>query len=140
MPMRTFLKGLCAGLLLPAAIAGAQQASTVELERRTSEGREVRLSTEVSWDRQCQRQGTPVVTVVAPPASGDIGTRPASKTVQGNLVGSTSCAGMRMEGVGVYYTPRPGFQGIDEVRYDVRFPNGQTLHFVARIDVGAAAR
>jgi len=140
MPTSRFLKCLCAGMSLTAAIAGAQPASTVEVERRTSEGREVRLSTEVSWDGQCRRQGTPVVTVIAPPASGDISTRPASKIVQGNLVGSTSCAGMRMEGVGVFYAPRPGFRGSDQVRYDVRFPNGQTLHFVAHIEVQAPAR
>lgn len=140
MRMRRFLGCLSAGVLLHVGFAGAQAGSTVEVDRRTTEGREVRLSTEVSWDHQCQRQGTPMVTVVAPPSSGEISTRPASKTVQGNLVGSTSCAGMRMEGVGVFYAPQPGFRGSDHVRYDVRFPNGQTIHFIAHIEVNAPAR
>lgn len=139
MPTRKFLGYLCAGVLLPVGIAGAEAASTVEVDRQTAEGREVRLSTEVSWDHQCQRQGTPLVTVVAPPSSGEISTRPASKTVQGNLVGSTSCTGMRMEGVGVFYAPQPGFRGSDHVRYDVRYPNGQTVHFAAHIQVKASA-
>jgi hypothetical protein len=125
-------------LLATACTALAQDSRTIEVNKRTTQGREVRLSTEVSWDHQCQRQGTPQVEVVGPPSSGTIDLRPASKVVEGSLVGSTSCSGIRFEGIGIYYTPQPSFEGTDRVLYDVRFPNGSTLHFVANVKVAAA--
>lgn len=115
--------------------AHAEEASPIQVNRHTTAGREVRLGTEVSWDGQCQRLGTPQVQVVGPPSSGTISLRPASKVVEGNLVGTTSCTGMRFEGVGIYYAPQPDFEGSDQVLYDVRFPNGSTLHFVAHVEV-----
>ncbi len=55
---------------------------------------------------------TPSLTVTTPPAKGEVSFRPNQMTTVMHS-GSGKCTGGKLPGTGIYYTAKPGAQGVD---------------------------
>ncbi|MCU0955602.1 MAG: hypothetical protein MUC37_13630 [Hyphomicrobium sp.] len=88
-------------------------------------GRPARVFVFAGWDSNCAAVAPPLVTVLTPPAQGDISLRPGQETtIAASAVGT--CAGRSVTGTGVYYTAREGAAGTDRFTIEARLPSGET--------------
>lgn len=128
--MRMWLM-VVAGLLL----APAARADMFDQHRHvsTQAGQEVRIGSVTKWDKRCQPTTMPTVFVTQPPANGTTMTRTGTKIAKGS-VGGVVCDGREFPAVVVYYQPKPGFRGVDVVRYTADYGTSQTQSTVT-IDV-----
>jgi hypothetical protein len=112
MAMRTIILSTAIGALVPAVAAA--DSITVKSGVKTE------VATHMKYDMKCQ--GTRVVIrITAEPANGTVTTAPKAIVVpeeSGRGVKQQSpCVGKTIEGVAVFYEPKPGFVGQDRFRY-----------------------
>jgi hypothetical protein len=102
---------------------GAYKAEIADhLTRVTKSGNEVKIRGYVRWNQNCDALENRQIYLVVPPENGVVCIRTSIVTVQRIYEGEhTYCVGQRMRGVDVIYVPRPGFTGIDVIRYTVKF-------------------
>ena len=89
-----------------------------------------------SFDRQCRRDGVPQIVLAQNPAHGEIAMREGVTKIEAVSGTDTQCFGLQVEGLNVYYTPAPAYQGEDQLVLDVTFRNGSrrrdTVHVTVR--------
>lgn len=88
-------------------------------------GRPARVFVFAGWDSNCAATAAPSVTVIKPPAQGDISLRPGQETTITASAAGT-CAGRSVAGTGVYYTAREGATGTDRFSIEARLASGET--------------
>ena len=122
----------CAAVLLGAtALAGPTAAWADDMfnqtrSRTTPAGQEVVVGTHTRWNKRCQFDKMPVVTVLDPPHGGTVATRAGTKIAEGS-VGSVTCNGREFPALLVFYQPNPGFHGQDRLRYRTDYGSSQTI-------------
>jgi len=139
--MRLFGVALLMMLALLARSAGAMQVQGYEngtgaqtLRRSTMAGQEVRIYTYTQHHTDCSPAGDPVITLRTKPAHGVATIRASTVTTGPPRFGATNCTGKVLPGLGVFYTPAPGFRGTDQFDYDVTLTNG-AAHDTAVVEV-----
>jgi hypothetical protein len=115
-------------LLLVSNAAFAADSSPLVVKRSTRAGHEVRIRGFAEFDAQCQRRDVPRIAVAAEPGRGRVEMRPGDVDIGANWVGVTSCAGVTLPGVNVFYVPAAGFTGTDRFKLDVSYSGGRTVH------------
>ena len=126
------------GLLLAGCVSGPQNAggATNRTSVQVGSGRTELIANITGWDGQCRSTGYADVTIVQPPRNGRVDVRREVLPIPGQAAAGEvgSCAGQRIQGVGVYYTSRPGFQGTDMIVLRARPANeNQSYQYEAQI-------
>jgi hypothetical protein len=87
--------------------------------RSVDSGNEVRVFTYAQWHRDCTPREPPRISLRVLPAHGTATLRPGPSTVAIIREGMPDCTGKTYAGIGVWYTPFPGFHGADQFDWDV---------------------
>lgn len=129
---------IVAGTALVAATIPAWGQKTMPREetfRRSAQGgQEVRVFTYAQWHRDCSPQPPPRIVLRTSPAHGTVSLRPGPTTVSRIRDGMPDCIGRTYQGLGVWYVPSPGFQGVDQFDWDVIGTKTES-HDAAVVDV-----
>jgi hypothetical protein len=120
--MRTQL-ALCIGLSVTCAAPIARGDEPARRAFHTGAGQEVRVGRHERHGGNCQ-PAPMTVAVVQPPRHGRIESRPESFVAGGTRVGATSCSGLKIQGLALYYLPEEGFRGTDTFTYEARGSGG----------------
>ena len=121
--MRTLAAIALAGLL------GAASADElpIHVKRVTEPGREVLIRGFAEFNGNCTLRHVQTITVITPPASGRIETRPGEVTIGPNWVGNASCEGTKLQGVRVFYVPNEGFTGSDKALLEIGYQSNRKV-------------
>ena len=119
------------GLASEAIAAGTD----VSLTKRTRPGREVLIRGFAEFDADCKLRYVQKITIVDVPANGRVDQRPGEVTIAENWVGEKSCAGTKLNGVKVYYTPNDGFVGTEHFSVDVTYARFRTVRANVEVKV-----
>jgi hypothetical protein len=127
---------LPAAALVVACTAKAQDSpSGLTFKQTTSQGREARIHTYTQQRPDCSALGLLSINITTPPAHGTVSLRPGSIVVgDPPRFGGPDCRGKRIEGLGVRYTPAPGYVGADQFDWNVSYTSG-TGHDRAIVEV-----
>ena len=87
------------------------------------------------FDEGCKLRYVQKITIVDAPANGRVDQRPGEVTIGENWVGKKSCAGTRLNGVKVYYTPNQGFTGTEHFSFDVTYARFRTVRANVEVKV-----
>jgi serine/threonine protein kinase len=71
------------------------------------------------WNSDCTFRGYPTITILKGPANGTVVIRTGPVEVHKVRFGHTNCNGATIQGRCIYFRPRPGFHGRDQVTYRV---------------------
>ena len=114
------------GCLALDGLAAAQEdtAAARTYRRVTSPGQEVRIITYTQHHNDCSAMEAPGTTLSARPMHGTVSIRPDSVVTGPSRFGSRDCSGKLLPGLGVFYLPEPGYQGVDRFAVDVVNRNG----------------
>ena len=122
----------------PPAATGANGRTVVSrqqtIRRTATPGQEVKIFTYASFNRQCQSNNQPQITLRIRPAHGTVAIRPGQSTVSVIREGAPDCTGKTYLGTAVFYTPEPGYRGSDQFDYDV-LNKDNTAHDTAIISI-----
>jgi hypothetical protein len=121
---------------LPALVLAAGR--DIQLERKTSAGRETAIRGFAEFDSSCRLRNVPRVNAVQPPEHGTLETRPGVVTVGANWVGDTHCEGTKLDGMFLYYKPADGYVGADRFVFEVDYMRGGRVRATVDIDVAPA--
>jgi hypothetical protein len=128
---RNLDRELCV-LLGTLAAVFASPALALDWQVRTKPGEEVVAhSYTVGTTTTCQITAVPRITLTVKPVGGSVAIRkiPAlkisAKRYDDDRDTKDSCVGMTVEGIGIYYTPRPDFHGTDQISYTVDWPRSR---------------
>lgn len=89
-------------------------------------GRRARVFIFAGLGDSCEPLAPPQMTMVQPPAKGDVTFDPGqATTIQSSAHGT--CLGQKATGTGVYYTARPGAQGTDRFSVKATLASGETF-------------
>lgn len=105
----------------------AQPAPTTDAATRSSPvvvGRPARVFVFAGVGKNCEPVAAPQITIVAPPAKGDVSLRPGQETAIAASAQGT-CVGQKSIGTGVYYTARAGANGTDRFSVEARLASGE---------------
>ena len=119
------------GLAAHAVAAGTD----VSLTKRTRPGREVLIRGFAEFDADCKLRYVQKITILDAPANGRVDQRPGEVTIAENWVGEKSCAGTKLNGVKVYYTPNDGFVGTEHFSVDVTYARFRTVRANVEVKV-----
>ncbi len=128
--MNAHRKWISRSVAAPAALAwalAAAGADLIRLDRQTTAGKEVLIRGFAEFDANCKLVKAQSITVATKPANGNVETRPGEVVVGPNWVGAVNCEGTRLNGVKVFYVPRPGFTGTDAFAFDVAYAKGRVV-------------
>ncbi len=89
-------------------------------------GRAARVFIFAGVDKDCTSLPEPALTVMKPPAKGDVSFRPG-QTTKLAATASGTCIGTKATGTGVYYTAREGTSGADSFTVTARLASGETM-------------
>jgi len=85
-----------------------------------SSGQKMKITTHMSYDRQC-KPARILIQVVSKPANGTLAAEPTDFIVPPSTPGGgqqqSECVGRKMPGVTIFYQSRPGFTGQDSFTY-----------------------
>jgi hypothetical protein len=88
-------------------------------------GRPARVFIFAGFGKNCEPVAAPQITVIAPPAKGDVSFVPGQETtIQYSVQGT--CIGQKTQGTGVYYTARAGQNGTDTFSLSAKLAGGET--------------
>ena len=105
---------------VPAPNAGAATRSTPVVP-----GRPARVFIFAGFGKNCEPVAAPQITIIAPPAKGDVSFVPGQETtIQYSVQGT--CIGRKTQGTGVYYTARAGQTGTDTFSVSAKLDGGET--------------
>jgi hypothetical protein len=131
MVILTALAG-CSGLNsqgpTPAPLPGDVPAPAADAATRSTPvvpGRPARVFIFAGFGKNCEPVAAPQITVIAPPAKGDVSFVPGQETtIQYSVQGT--CIGQKTQGTGVYYTARAGQNGTDTFSLSAKLASGET--------------
>jgi hypothetical protein len=110
------------------ATAPAADAPTSDAAVRSTPvvpGRRARVFVFAGLGTGCEPVAAPQITIIEPPAKGDVTFVPGQETtIQYSAQGT--CIGQKTQGTGVYYTPRAGQQGTDRFSVAAKLGTGET--------------
>ena len=116
-------KSLLIAVVLVTAVSPAWGQRIISRERTiqitVQPGREFRVRSYTSWNRDCAAQPAPQIAVLHPPAHGTVTIRPGESTVSEIREGASDCTGHTYQGTVVWYMPAPGYHGPDQFDYTV---------------------
>jgi len=105
---------------IPAPAADAATRSTPVVP-----GRPARVFIFAGFGKNCEPVVAPQITIIAPPAKGDVSFVPGQETtIQYSVQGT--CIGQKTQGTGVYYTARAGQNGTDRFSVSAKLAGGET--------------
>ena len=113
MGARTLTASVIAALLCLGSVSWAEAAAFTKV---TGQNETVRIGSHASWDTNCQG-GPARVEIVAQPQHGHLSAQDGPITVTRVDRGSRRCLGQSIMGRVVFYTPQPGFVGLDQFYY-----------------------
>ena len=87
-------------------------------------GRPARVFVMTSVDASCRSLPEPEITIIRPPAKGDITFKPAQTTTLASTAQGT-CLGRTATGTGIYYTARAGNSGADQFAITAKAQTGE---------------
>lgn len=87
--------------------------------RPAAAGEEMHVFTYARFHHDCRADTPPRLELRSPPAHGTVAIRDTSSTVTAIREGETDCSGRTYPGIGIWYTPAPGFHGTDGFAWDV---------------------
>jgi hypothetical protein len=88
-------------------------------------GRPARVFIFAGFGDHCEQVAAPTITVITPPAKGDLSFVPDQETtIQSSAHGT--CIGQTAKGTGIYYTARAGQQGTDRFSVSAKLASGET--------------
>ena len=88
-------------------------------------GRRARVFIFAAFGEKCEPVAEPRITIIKPPAKGDVSFVPGQETnVKYSAQGT--CVGRKTTGTGIYYTARMGQEGADHFSILAKLPNNQT--------------
>ena len=122
---------VCVATLLSASVLAGPSASQADMfnqtrSRTTQAGQEVIIGTHTRWNKRCQFDKLPTITVLDAPHGGTVSTHTGTKIAKGS-VGSVTCDGREFPALLVVYQPKPGFHGQDTLRYSVDYGANQVI-------------
>jgi hypothetical protein len=104
------------------ALIGSTLAHAEHLTKVTKTFNEVIIGGYARWNNNCDPIESPQLYLDVPPKNGFVCARTSKGTAGLVREGKADhCAGRPMRGVNLIYLPRPGFTGVDVVRYTVKF-------------------
>lgn len=108
------------------SVAHAQNDGVKErtFRRSTTAGQEVRIFTYVQHRSDCTQGPDPGITILTKPAHGTASVRADTAVIGPSRFGAVDCSGRSLSGLGVWFTPEPGFAGTDQFEYQVQVSNG----------------
>ena len=119
---------------------GGAQAQNAEILKTTPAGQPVKIRNHVKLSPGCGG-GAPEIDFAPSPAHGTIAIRPdrfvlTKGWVSGSLL---ECEGREVDGVAIWYTPQPGFHGVEQLAWTVSYGGGSRSHridtFTAKVTV-----
>jgi hypothetical protein len=128
--MNMIIKSILTAMLAPAigvagvciALTGSTPALAEHLTKVTKSYNEVLIGGYARWNNNCDPIESPQLYLEVPPKNGLVCARTSKGTAGLVREGKAEhCAGRPMRGVNLIYLPRPGFTGVDVVRYTVKF-------------------
>lgn len=127
------LSWLCIALFfcMPLSVAAARE---VVRERTAIPGEENRFMVHSHYGNECEGGPIPTVELTRNPEHGRVIVRESVETVMrpGHL-----CHGRRIDGIGIFYIPEPGYLGTDEFAYHRNDENGNLVFdMVLQVSVG----
>jgi predicted Ser/Thr protein kinase len=105
----------------PAATPAPSRSKSVE----TGTSAEIYVTGQASWNDECQFRGYPTITILQGPANGTVVVRPGPVHIHKVRFGHTNCVGSTIQGMCIYFRPRPGFHGKDQVTFRVENGDGE---------------
>jgi hypothetical protein len=99
-------------------------------------GSEARIAAMNYLNADCSSGPVPVVRVATPPANGDV--RLEKTTVSANhraTAALSHCNGKPVDAMGVFYTSKGEFTGVDTIILDVDFRHGAIVRYIFKINV-----
>lgn len=110
------------GVLVSCALAGAAWSASTQARRATVQaGETVLVASHKNWGRDCTPAPNPTFRMIGEPRNGSVATRASNYLVEGPPppAGVSDCRGRYLPGVGIHYTPTPGFHGEDRFIYSI---------------------
>lgn len=134
--MRDPVTRTVAALAVVVAVIGcAAQDSESNRNVAAIAGQTTKIAGNSRLDAACRGVDPPEVKVIEPPDHGTVEIRRTVNTITNPGGGSTRCLGVVAEGLGLFYTPRQGFTGVDRLRYTARYPNLPLRQYTVTIGV-----
>ena len=131
------------------SIAGGAGNATAlrDVHRDVSSGVETMIAAHADWKNLCRTSGpAPTIHVLTQSEHGTIAIRegeftpPNTSGAAGNA--ASTCANGKIYGTRIFYSPNPGFHGVDHLRYEVDGENGRftrAVEMAVRSDPQAAS-
>jgi hypothetical protein len=128
--MNMIIKSILAGTVAAAtpvvglciALMGSTFAHAEHLIRVTKSYNEVTVGGYARWNNSCDPIESPQIYLDVPPKNGVVCARTSKGTAGTVREGNAGhCSGRPMRGINLVYLPRPGFTGVDVIRYTVKF-------------------
>ncbi|MET0640257.1 MAG: hypothetical protein ABWZ19_09610 [Hyphomicrobium sp.] len=89
-------------------------------------GRRARVFIFAGLGDACEQLAAPEITIMQPPAKGDVSFVPGQETTIEYSARGT-CIGRKASGTGVYYTARTGAEGVDRFSVSAKLASGETV-------------
>jgi len=129
-PLRTLLFS-CATASLTATATLAQDANYMSAEATSD--KPVQLSYHASAHKNCMPAPQPTIRVIEAPKKGTLTVRSGVLTTE-RVAG---CPGLKTPAQAVFYLARPGYAGLDHVKYEVTTEKGEVATYDVTIAVKA---
>jgi hypothetical protein len=120
--------------------SGSALAENAVILKTTEAGQPVKIRNHVKLSSGCGG-GAPEIDFTPNPAHGTISIRPDRFMLTKGWVSGTlmECEGRDVDGVAIWYTPQPGFHGVEQLAWTVSYGGGSRSHridtFTAKVTV-----